>query len=303
MTATISPRATSIRNGTHRDGRGLAIAVLALGAGLALNTVLGPLLIDTIRYPFSESLRNQTIGLEAVSLFLVTPLCVVSASLIWRGRLAGPVLAFGPATYAAYMLVQYLIGPGYLSYPRVLPLHLGLFILSVGVAVAAWSRVDASALPTMTDRVARRRANVMLLLAAFIVSRYLPALAGSWSQHAIAPEFAREPGMFWTILVLDLGLIVPAAVSVALALRRDAPQAAESLYALVGWFALVPPSVAAMATVMVVNDDPNKSMASVLLFVAGAIAFGAYAFAVVRPLLRGDAGSEASAASGVTAGS
>jgi len=100
------------------------------------------------------------------------------------------------------MFLHYLVGPGYLYYPRIPPFHLGLFILSGVVGMGAWSAIDAGALPMMTERVARRRANVLVLLAAFIVSRYLPALLGSWSQDAIATEFAKEPGMFWSILAL-----------------------------------------------------------------------------------------------------
>lgn len=242
---------------------------------------------DAIRYPFSETLRNQTIGLEAVTLLLVVPLCVAGASLTWSGRRAGPVLALAAASYSAYMLVQYLIGPGYVHYPHVLPLHLGLFILSGFVAIRAWSAVEAAGLPRMTNRVARRRAIVLIVLAVFITSRYAPALLGVWNSHAIAPEFAREPGMFWSILTLDLGVVVPVTLYASLALWRGSPTAPKLLYAVLGWFALVPPSVAAMAVVMVLNDDPHKSVASAGLFLAAAAVFGAYATRVLRPLLRG----------------
>jgi hypothetical protein len=285
MTSTLDRHQAAVSGKDRRGARPLALAALALGAGLALNTVLGPLLTDTIRYPFSETLRNQTIGLEAVTLVLVTPLCIVSAALIWRGRSAGPVIALGPATYAAYMMLQYLVGPGYLHYPRVLPLHLGLFVLSGVVAVGSWSTVDAATLPVMTTRSVRRQANVMLVLAGFIISRYLPAIAGSWNQAAIGPEFVREPGMFWSILTLDLGIVVPATVYAAVALRHGSPAAAKAVYAVLGWFALVPPSVAAMALVMVLNHDPNGSAGQVALFALATAVFWAFAYRVFRPLL------------------
>ena len=285
MTTTLDHQERSSLGGVPRGARALALAVLALGGGLALNTVLGPLLTDTIRYPFSDTVRNQTIGLEAVTLLLVTPLCIVSAALIWRGRRAGPVLAFAPAAYAAYMLLQYLIGPGYLYYPRVLPLHLGLFVLSGAVAVGSWAATDSVGLPSLTTRLARRRANVLLVLAGFIVSRYVPAIVGSWNQDVIAPEFAREPGMFWSILTLDLGIVVPATVYVSFALRRGRPAASKALYAVLGWFALVPPSVAAMALVMVLNDDPDASIVTTGLFAFAAVAFAVYALRVFMPLL------------------
>src|SRR5215216_5978565 len=77
----------------------LGIASVALGAGLIANSLLGPFAADTIDYPWSESMRNQAIGLEAISLFLVAPLCILAGLLSLRGRPTGPVLAFGPAAY------------------------------------------------------------------------------------------------------------------------------------------------------------------------------------------------------------
>jgi hypothetical protein len=160
-----------------------------------------------------------------------------------------------------------------------------LFVLSGVVAIGSWSTADAANWPMMTTRLARRQANVMLVLAGFIVSRYLPAIAGSWNQAAIAPEFAREPGMFWSILTLDLGVVVPATVYASVALRRGSPAAAKAVYAVLGWFALVPPSVAAMALVMVLNHDPNGSVGQVVVFAAATAVFWVFAYRVFRPLL------------------
>jgi hypothetical protein len=54
----------------------------------------------------------------------------------------------------------------------------------------------------------------------------------------------------------------------------------------IGWFALVPPSVAAMSAAMSINDDPHASTANLVAFTAAAVVFGAYAITVYRPLLR-----------------
>src|SRR5918995_5006151 len=122
-----------------QSGRGhgwLGIALFMLAVGLIANSLLGPMVADAIDYPWSESMRNQAIGLEGVSMFVVAPLCIVAGVLAIRGRRAAPLVAFGPAAYTAYMFLQYVIGPEYHSYPAVLPLHLALFILGVGIAVA-----------------------------------------------------------------------------------------------------------------------------------------------------------------------
>ena len=101
------PRLRGNHNRRTEAHRWLGIAATTLGAGLIVNSVLGPLLADSIDYPVS--MRNQAIGLEAVSLFLVAPLCIFAGVLLVRGHAAGPVLALGPAAYTAYLFLQYVI--------------------------------------------------------------------------------------------------------------------------------------------------------------------------------------------------
>lgn len=265
--------------------RGIAPLLFALGGALALNSVLGPLLTDTIDYSLSESLRNQLIGLDAVSLILVAPLCLLAGVLAWRGRAAGAALALGPATYTSYMFVQYVVGPNHQHYPAVLLFHLGLFILGGVVAVSAWSSLRPDHLPPMTDRTRRVRAGVLLGLAAFVVMRYLPAITGSVSEEQLTEEFRAEPAFFWTIFLMDLGIVVPSAIAAAMALRRGAAFASKAMFAVVGWFALVPPSVAAMGITMVANDDPYASTPATAIFIVAAVVFAGFAVRVFWPLL------------------
>ena len=50
------------------------------------------------------------------------------------------------------MLLQYVIGPEYRYYAGVLPLHLALFTLGAGIAVASWNAIDPGRLPPMARR-------------------------------------------------------------------------------------------------------------------------------------------------------
>ena len=267
-----------------RRHRWLGIALIALGMGLIANSLLGPLIADAIDYPLSESLLNQTIGLEAVSLLLVAPLCLFSGVLAMRGHTIAQLVAFGPATYAPYMFLQYVIGPEYRYYSGVLPLHLSLFILGTGIAVAAWAAVDLERLPRMARRSERRYGVLLMAFAVFIVSRYLPALSAALHGEPLAAEFRQDVSMYWSIFLLDLGIAVPATIATAVALIRGAEWGRKALYAVFGWFALVPPSVAAMAMVMVVNDDPNASAEQALVFAVTALVFAALAVRLYRPL-------------------
>jgi hypothetical protein len=46
----------------------LAYGLFALAGGLVANSLFGPLVSETIRYHYSDSLLNQGIGLDAVAL-------------------------------------------------------------------------------------------------------------------------------------------------------------------------------------------------------------------------------------------
>ncbi|WP_244213136.1 hypothetical protein [Rhodococcus ruber] len=255
--------------------------MLLLAVVLVLNSLLGPLGFGLIEYPISTTLQNQLVGLEIVTLALVAPLSIAAAVLALRGhRAAGPV-AFGPASYTAYMFAQYVLGPEYAAFNAVVLFDLGLFASGAVLAVGAWMITDARSLPATTP--ARRRAYgvILLGLAAFVVSRYLgPVLGG-----AMPAEFAEARTFFWSIVLLDLGLVVPATLASAVALFRGTPSAPKALYAVLGWFVLVPPSVVSMAAVMVARSDPAGSVGQVVVLGVVAVVFLAFAANVFRPLL------------------
>lgn len=53
---------------------------------------------------------------------------------------------------------------------------------------------------------------------------------------------------------------------------------------MIGWFALVPAAVAAMAVTMGINDDPAADLFTTGLFVIAAVFFTAGALRLYRPL-------------------
>ena len=274
------PRGSS----SSSEHRWLGIALIALGLGLIANSLLGPLIFDAVDYPWSGTMRNQAIGLEAVSLLLVAPLSILAGVLVLRGHRVGPFVAFGPAAYTAYMFLQYVIGPEYVYYAGVLPLHLAMFILGAGIGVAAWTAMDTSRGSEMARRSERRYGVLLLVLAAFILSRWLPALFAGLAGDPLAAEFRDDVSMYWSIFLLDLGVVVPATIASAVALLRGVPWGPKALYAVFGWFALVPPSVAAMGIAMVANDDSNASAGQAVVLAIVAVVFAVLAIRVFRPL-------------------
>jgi hypothetical protein len=258
--------------------RWFALGMVVLGSGLTLNTLLGPLVFGVISYPFTETVRNETLGLEAVTLVLIAPLAVAAGLLALRGHRAGVLLALGSAAYAAYMLVQYVVGPQYPTYQPSIAWHLALFVLSVGMLVWALTVVDSG----LGGR-SRGWAMVAFALAAFVVSRWLPAFAGMVTNDPI-PAAPPDVTMYWSIFLLDLGLVVPAGVATGIGLLVGSRWANKALYGVVGWFALVPPSVAAMSIVKLLRGDPNAASGDTIVFVVVTLVFWVIAFLLFRPL-------------------
>ena len=273
--------------------RGLAVATTVLGLGLAANSLLGPFGLEIIEYRFSTSLINQAIGLDAVALFGVVPVALISALLMWRARHVGLVLALVPAGFAAYMLPQYAVGPEYLALAgtneQFFPFHLSRFVLSVGVLLFAWNAIEDERLRPHSRPSDRMRAMVLFGVAAFIVvGRWLPVLVELVQGSPSIVDFQENPTSFMLIGWLDLGLIAPAAIASGVGLLRGARWARKAAYAVIAWFALVPASIAAMAITMTVNGDPNAESTTMWVLTVAAVAFTAGAAWLFRPLFSHD---------------
>ncbi len=262
--------------------RAFAVGLLALAGALLVNTALGPLGTGTIGYPISGTMLNQTIGLEAVTVALVVPLTLIAGVLALRGHGAAPLLGFGPAAYSAYMFAQYVLGPEYGRYTSAVLFQTVIFALSGALTVWAWTLASTQPMPQLTSRRRRVYGAILLALGAFIVSRYLPVILGG----PLPSEFAGARTFFWSIFLLDLGVVVPATLVAGIALLHGARLAHPALYALMGWYALVPPSVGAMSATMVVNHDPHAAPAQAVILGLVAIIFAGLAIWIFLPLLR-----------------
>lgn len=250
-----------------KSGRAFAGALFALAALLVLNTALGPLGWDVITYAISASLLDQTIGLEVVTVGLVVPAAVVAGVLALRDRRVAAFIGFGPATYSAYMFLQYVLGPEYSTYTVVAFFHTAIFGLACGVSGWAWTLASRQAMPELAARRRRTSGVIMVLFAAFVLSRYSAAVWGAFTGAALPAEFVEGQTFYWSIFMLDLGVVVPATAAAAVGLFRGARIAHHAMYALVTWYVMVPPSVAAMSATMLIKDDPHASLSQTMMFV------------------------------------
>jgi hypothetical protein len=194
------------------------------------------------------------------------------------------------------MLPQYFIGPEYLTLDgngeRAFVLFLGTFVLSGAVLLGSWSAARA---PVWPDRLWRRRAWLLLALAVFVLGGlYLGNgfLHAMWdfpdfiAERAATSEYDEHPTAYWLVAFLDLGVVVPLTVATAVGLLRRRDWAARAFYAVLGWYAAVPGSVAAMSLTMLSRDDPAASAGRAVVLTVAAVLFLVLAARVFVPLLR-----------------
>ncbi len=269
----------------HLTGAGLVL----LGIVTAIAALLGPLALDVIDHKVSDDMLNQVTGADAVSLFVVAPVTIAIGWLALRGHPAAPVLAVGPAAYAAYVSGQLAIGQEFDRYTgnveAFFPLYLGIFVLSGAVGMRAWSLTARDRLPVLTQRTARIGGIAMILVAVFlVVGLHLPGLADAWSAEPTSDEYLENPTVFWVVKLMDLGIVVPVAVATGAGLLRGALWAQQAGYAVIAWFALLGAAVTAMAVTMLVNDDPAASAGLAVGFGVFTIVFALLWTWLARPL-------------------
>ena len=254
---------------SQRSNRWLAGGLATLAAGLAANSLLGPLVAGVITYPLSETVMNMTLGLEAVSLLVVAPVSALAAVFVFRGRQTGLIVAIPPAAYTAYMFVQYIIGPEYVEYPPVILFHLGMFILSSSVLVYSWTHLQIEDIPPIPPQRKRIYSAVLLLLVLFVSFSYLFAVPRILTGGTIPEEYVDDPSVYWSVFLLDLGIVVPITVAVSVGLLRGAGWARKATYGLVGWYALVTTAVLALFVSLLAHSDPNTTVGIVIgVFIA-----------------------------------
>lgn len=265
--------------------RSVGFGLLALTTALAAATAIGPVGFDLVDTPLSAAARDEQVGLELVSAALVAPWSLIAAVLVLRGRRFGGVLALAPAAYAAYVSAQYLAGTPSTTYGPQHLLHLGTAVLAGWVLVESVVAVG-DAVPVPHGRQARTWALAVLGMAAFVVLRWASALAGMATGSDLPTAAAADPGMHWTVLLLDLAVVVPCSVAVARGLWVERPWAATGLHVVVGWYALVPPAVLAMAVVKQLDADPSASAVDSSVAAVATVVFLAVAATLYLPLRR-----------------
>jgi hypothetical protein len=218
---------------------GLGAGLVGLAAGVTTTSVLGPLILGAIRYRTSPTSLNQIVGSDAAGLFLVAPFSLVVGILVLRGRHVGR-LGLAPAVYAAYIYPQLALGNEFSTRPgnveQFFPLLLGLFLLAVAVTGASWRAAAAEQAVAGPSGRRDRLTGYVLLAAAAIVALglHLPTFLNSLSNHPTNVGYLSSPTAFWLVKFMDLGIVVPIAVTVGVGLVKRRSWARRPMQAVLG---------------------------------------------------------------------
>ena len=245
-------------------GRIAGIGSIALGAGIAVGAVLGPLVLKVIEFRTSEHIENQFVGGEVVSLGVVAP-ALAGAGVLWlRGHRLAPSLALGPALYAVYTYTTAVLGQEYARYDgnaeKFFPLYAALVAGGAAVAVYAWSRLGQTELPGPPDGLRRALAGVFLGIGGFFALAWAAQIRLVLTGQPPA-EYVEGPTLFWLIKLLDCGFVIPALLATGLGLLRKHPAGIKAAYALAPFGTCLAGSVAGMAVAMEVKGDPSSQPA------------------------------------------
>ncbi len=272
----------------RRHGPLVPVMVL-LACGMAITSLAGPLVLGVMEYRTSSTTLNQLLGSDAATLFAIAPLALVTALLARRGHPAAPLLASGIGAFAVYTYAQVVIGQEYLriagNVERFFPLLLVVFVVAEAALVLGWR--STSVLPRVSRRVERGAAYTLLALAVFLVfGQHLMPMVTAWTDPSALTEYASSPTPFWLVKLMDLGIVVPAAVVTALGLRRGRPWARRAAVIVLTAYSCLAVSVTSMALVMLANNDPDASGVLALGFAGFALLFIGLTVGLYRPLFR-----------------
>ncbi|CAA9549189.1 MAG: hypothetical protein AVDCRST_MAG70-776 [uncultured Thermomicrobiales bacterium] len=258
--------------------RAAGLGSIVLGAGIAISAILGPLALKVITFRTSANLENQFIGGEVVSLGVVAPAAIAAGVLWLRGHRLAPALALGPALYAVYTYTTVVIGQEYARYDgnveRFFPLYAGLVAGGAAIAVAAWSRLGETQVPTPSDRLRRTVAGIFLGLGSFFALAWAAQIRLVVIGQPTA-EYQEGPTIFWVIKLLDVGFLIPLLIATGAGLLGRKPAAIRAAYGLSAFASCLVGSIAGMAVAMEVKGDPSAqpAMLAILLPATAGLAF------------------------------
>ncbi len=236
-------------------------AVLALGIVVAV--VLGPLVLNTVRFNMNRNAIVQYQGSEVVMLAVAAGLLL--AAWLWRSnaQLAAS-LALGLALFVIYTMVTVIMGEEFQQFPegnaeKFFLLYIGITSLASVLAVLATSALAGVRLEpgprwtTITTWVLGIQAGLFGLM-------WIGQILGIY-RNGMSGEIEEARLLFWLVKYLDLGFMIPIIFIALVLLHQHQPLGSVLVIGLAGFVSVMLVAIAAMTIALNVQGESGGSLA------------------------------------------
>lgn len=249
-----------------------------IGIGIAASSILGPLALNVIRLRTSESIENQFIGGEIVSLGLVAPVAIAAGVLWLRDHRLAPALALAPALYAVYTYASVVFAQEYTRFDgnaeRFFPLYTALAGGGAAIAISAWSRLASRPVAVPSRRLRRTLGSILVGAGSLIALAWAQQIRLVVTGHPMT-EYLDGPSLFWFIKFADFGFVIPAMLATGAGLFRSNPTAIRAAYGLSGFLTCLAGSVMGMGIAMALKADPASQPALLVVLIPATLGLAA----------------------------
>jgi len=248
-----------------------AVGVFARGTG-AVETVTSvrgatfDMVIDGVYANNARALVAEGVGWDIFTLFLAVPATLVAGVLVARGSFRGRSFALGMLGYFFYQFLEYAVtwafGPLFLVFVVIYAASLA-GIVWIGVDVAREGLAGRFTADFPRRSWAALSVTMAVLLTVLWVQRIVAALGGDLIGGGLTSETTM------TVQALDLGLVVPASVFIAVLAWRRSPAGYAMAAAYVVTFAAMAAAIVGMLlSAWAVNGE--LALPPVIVFTAAA---------------------------------
>lgn len=205
-------------------GVAAALGVFARGSGdtataVSIRGERFEYVTDGIYVYNAERIVAEGVGWDAVTLFLVAPMLLLTAWRVSRGSLRARLIALGLLGYVFYQYFMYAL---YWALGPLLPVFIVLFTAAGAAIVWTVTTIDMAGLPgEFTGRFPRKAMAVFSAAVGLL-------LVGMWSQRIATALSGDVQGILYgastlSVQVLDLGVVVPLAFATAVLIWKRRP--------------------------------------------------------------------------------
>ncbi|MGH2380695.1 MAG: hypothetical protein ACRDG7_05685 [Candidatus Limnocylindria bacterium] len=264
-----------------------ALGVFARGDG-TVETVVNArgvayeMITDGVYAYNGQRLVAEGIGWDVFTLFVAVPALLVATLFVARGSFRGRLFALGLLGYFFYQYLEYAVtwafGPLFLLFVVIYAASLaGMVWIGIGLA-------REGVAGRFSERFPRRRWAVLnVVMASLLTLLWLQRIATALAGDLVAGRLTSETTM--TVQALDLGLIVPTSVCIAVLAWRRSPAG----YALAAAYAVTFVAMASAIVGMLLSAwavEGTLAVPPVAIFglaAAAAVALGARMYGSVVP--------------------